>query len=277
MPGAIIMDCGCSRMRKIDVGVSIFATRRKTDLMLTCLPSSLIIDELKGLQASNNAPIAYYYCDYRTQVTQPLTLALGHILRLLVERLSMLPGSLRELFESCHREGRGPSPLELEHLICDVLPCQSSYILVDAMDEFSVNDPAQTAQFTEVLDSFAVTGARVLVTSRTLPTPSLSASHIVETHTASNSDIRSFVAHELYADDLMVDILNNELEAEIMSTITEQSQGMYDNTLPPPTPSRMLTDYLRTGFSLLFSISELSEVRYRDPASERHYQGSVAT
>lgn len=82
------MDCGCSRMRKIDVGVSIFATRRKTDLMLTCLPSSLIIDELKGLQASNNAPIAYYYCDYRTQVTQPLTLALGHILRLLVERLS---------------------------------------------------------------------------------------------------------------------------------------------------------------------------------------------
>ena len=55
---------------------------------------SMVIDELKISQTSHGTAIAYYYCDYRTHVAQPLSLALGSILRLLVEQLASLPVSL---------------------------------------------------------------------------------------------------------------------------------------------------------------------------------------
>ena len=194
-------------------------------MILTLTPSSsLIVDELKVLQASDNAPIDYYYCDYRTQVAQPLAFALSHILRLLVERLPFIPKSLRELFEGCRREGRGPLPSELDRLTRSVLPFwPRCFILVDAMDEFSIDAPAQTAQFAKVLDSLASAGAQVLVTSQVSPTPSLSARHIIETRSASKEDIRSFITHELHADDSMVDVLDNQLESDIINTVTEQA------------------------------------------------------
>lgn len=191
---------------------------------------SMVIDELKVSQASHDAAIAYYYCDYRTQVAQPLSLALGSILRLLVEQLASLPVSLRELYEICCREDRTPIPSELEQIIHGFSSSFSrSFILVDALDEFSIDDSAQTAQFTRLLDSLAVAGIHVLVTSRTLPTPSLTVEHVIESHSAAERDIRSYVAHALDADDSMIDILDSSLQHDISSAVVEQAKGMYEN------------------------------------------------
>ena len=188
---------------------------------------SMVIDELKVSQASHDAAIAYYYCDYRTQVAQPLSLALGSILRLLVEQLASLPVALRELCETCCREDRTPLPSELEHIIRGASSSFSrSFILVDALDEFSIDSSAQTAQFTKVLDSLAMTGIQVLVTSRTLPTPSLTVEHVIESHSAAERDIRSYVVHALHADDSMVDILDSSLEQDISSAVVDQAKGM---------------------------------------------------
>lgn len=188
---------------------------------------STAIDELKVSQTSHNAAIAYYYCDYRTQVAQPLSLALGSILRLLVEQLASLPVSLREIYEICCREDRTPLPSELEHIIHGVSSSFSrSFILVDALDEFSIDDSAQTAQFTRVLDRLAVAGIQVLVTSRTLPTPSLTAEHVIESHSAAERGIRSYVAHALHADDSMIDILDSSLKNDISNAVVEQAKGM---------------------------------------------------
>ena len=188
---------------------------------------SMVIDELKVSQASHDAVIAYYYCDYRTQVAQPLVLALGSILRLLIEQLASLPVSLRELYETCSREDRTPLASELEHIIRSVSSGFSrSFILVDALDEFSIDDSTQTAQFTRLLDSLALASIQVLVTSRTLPMPSLTAKHVIETHSAAERDIRSYVAHALHTDDSMVDILDSTLENDIGSAVVEQAKGM---------------------------------------------------
>lgn len=86
-------------------------------------------------------------------------------------------------------------------------------------DEFSM-DATQTAQLTRLLDSLAATGVQVLVTSRTLPSPSL-ISNVIETHFAAEPDIRNYVAHALHADDSMVDILDNQLEADVSNTVVD--------------------------------------------------------
>lgn len=143
-----------------------------------------------------------------------------------MERLSTVPASLRELHESCRREGRAPLSSELESILRRVSSLSRCFILVDAIDEFSM-DTMQTAQLTRLLDSLAATGVQVLVTSRTLPSPSLTSSHVIKSHTAAEPDIRSYVAHALHADDSMVDILDNQLEADISNTVVKQAKGMY--------------------------------------------------
>lgn len=189
--------------------------------------SSIVADELAASQRKNDTVVAYYYCDYRTQVAQPLALALGNILRILIERLPSFPASVRELCEKCRREGRVPSPSELEHHIRAISANFSRcFILVDAMDEFSIEDPVQTSKMTKLLDSLAAAGLQILVTSRIMPSPSLTTSHVIEALSADESDIRSYVAHALHADDSLVDILDNQLEADIGNAVVGQAKGM---------------------------------------------------
>lgn len=146
---------------------------------------------------------------------------------MLVERLSFLPASLRELFENCRREERTPLSSELEHHIRTISSSFSrSFILVDAMDEFSIEDPMQTSEMTRLLDSLAAAGLEILVTSRTLPSPSLRAVHAIGTLSAAESDIRTYVDHALHADDSMVDILDSQLESDISRVVVEQAKGM---------------------------------------------------
>ncbi|KAE8146719.1 hypothetical protein BDV25DRAFT_46500 [Aspergillus avenaceus] len=185
---------------------------------------SLVIDELK----LSHTGIAYYYCDYRVQSTNPLTLILGSLLRLFVEQqLGGLPQSLRDLFETSNNESRPPSPSEIESIMRTLtasLP--RCFILVDAIDEFSVEDTRQTAQLTRLLDTLAEGGVYVFVTSRTAPTPSLKSSHLVIQHTADEADIKSYVAHTLQDDDSMIDILDTQLQRHISEAIVQHAKGM---------------------------------------------------
>lgn len=94
------------------------------------------------------------------------------------------------------------------------------------MDEFSIEDSNQTSRMTKLLDSMAASGLQVLVTSRVMPSPSLTASHVIETLSADESDIRSYVTHALHADDSLVEILDSQLEIDIGNTVVEQAKGM---------------------------------------------------
>jgi 6-pyruvoyl-tetrahydropterin synthase len=188
--------------------------------------SSFVVDELNELYAGSNTGISYYYCDYRTRDTEPLILAMRSILRLLTEKLDLFPESLQRLFETSTRKGGFALVSELEIIIHELCSTFSHcFVLVDAMDEFSIENPSQKNQFVKLLDSLAELGAKVLVTSRTSPSTMLSVDHAVEKYSANEADIRAYITETLHKDDSMSELLNSKLETDIGNAITNQANG----------------------------------------------------
>lgn len=149
------------------------------------------------------------------------------MLRSLVESLGSIPDSLMELFERTRREGRAPLPSEFEGMIQSIsILFARCYILVDAMDEFSIEEPLQMIQLTRILDRFVDRGMRVMVTSRTLPQYSLTAHCVVEKISAPETDIRSYVCQTLQSDASLTDLLDSKLERDITDTVVEHANGM---------------------------------------------------
>lgn len=140
------------------------------------------------------------------------------------------------------------------------------------MDEFSIEDTVQTSHMTKLLDTLAESGIQVLVTSRVMPSPSLTTSHVIETLSADESDIRSYVAHALHVDDSLVDILDSQLEADIGNAVVEQAKGMSVTSCSSREVAMLIIIIIITGFCSSFSISKQSKARSRDPAFERHYR-----
>ncbi|KAJ5979933.1 hypothetical protein N7481_007231 [Penicillium waksmanii] len=189
---------------------------------------SFVVDELKESHTEDESAIAYHYCDYRVQDTHPLVAALGAILRLLLERKKIIPPMLRDTFEKSRHEGRKPFPSELKEILFSVTASfEDCFILIDAMDEFSISDTTHLPQFIHTLDELATSGVNILVTSRAPPSPPLKCKHIVKTIHANETDISSYVAHALHTDDSLVDILDKTLERDISQTVVEQAKGMF--------------------------------------------------
>jgi len=185
------------------------------------------VDELRTSCIDRNVGIAYYYCDYRVQNASPLTIALGCLLRLLLERIMVIPPLLRDIFEKTRRQGRAPIPSELKDILVSVVTSfERCFILVDAMDEFSISDVGSTAEFIRILDELAAYGAKIFVTSRTRPSPPFTIDHSIATICADEADIISYVAYTLNTDDSLVDILDKSLERDITQTVVEQAKGM---------------------------------------------------
>ncbi|PYI11146.1 ankyrin, partial [Aspergillus sclerotiicarbonarius CBS 121057] len=190
---------------------------------------SFVVDELKTSSPGPEAAVAYYYCDYRARTTEPLLPALGSLVRTFSEALQSLPRSLQTLFDACRRERRPPMVSELEGILSEI--CGSlkyPFVLIDALDEFSPGDPAQTTHFACLLDALAQKGARVFVMSRAGPETSLlTPGYAVVNYAADNADIRTHVAHALHTDDSMIALLDSQLEEDISNTIVSQASGMF--------------------------------------------------
>lgn len=151
---------------------------------------------------------------------------MGSILRMLAERLDMLPDSLQRLFETSIRKGHFPAASELEIIIHELCSSLSRcFILIDAMDEFCIENPAQNIRLIKLLDNLAQLGVKVLVTSRTPPATSLSTDHIIEKYSAKEADIRAYITDTLQKDELMDEILNSKLAIDIGNCITHQANG----------------------------------------------------
>ena len=220
---------GCGKSTLMYVGtpeddeMAVFAIRS-----CSVICRSLVIDEFKTSSPGPEAAVAYYYCDYRARTTEPLLPALGSLIRTLSETLHSLPRSLRTLFDGCRREHRPPMVSELEGILSEI--CGSlkyPFVLIDALDEFSPSDPAQTTRLVCLLDTLAQKGTRVFVTSRAGPEPSLlTPGYSVVNYTADNADIRTHVAHALHTDSSMVALLDSQLEEDISNTIVSQASGM---------------------------------------------------
>ncbi|OQE41183.1 hypothetical protein PENCOP_c005G07897 [Penicillium coprophilum] len=189
---------------------------------------SLAVDELSSSCIDKKAVVAYHYCDYRAHNASPLTAAMGRLLRMLLERSMIIPPILRDIFQKARREGRAPDPSELKCVLISVAGSfDRCFILVDAMDEFSISDAGSTSEFVRILDELAEFGVNVFVTSRAIPSPPLTTGHYIATIRADEADIRSYVAFALSTDHSLIDIIDQSLERDITQTVVEQAKGMF--------------------------------------------------
>lgn len=156
-----------------------------------------------------------------------MVLVLGCMIKTFAEHLDSLPQSLNALYDKCRRENRQPVVAELEVIMNDICGLfKSPFVLIDALDEFSPADMTQTRHLVRLLDKLARNGARVFVTSRSRPEPLSAENNVVLEYTADSEDVRSHVLYVLRSDDMMIDLLDQQLEEEICSTIVIQAGGM---------------------------------------------------
>ncbi|KAJ5451904.1 hypothetical protein N7445_000087 [Penicillium cf. griseofulvum] len=189
---------------------------------------SLAVDELNTWYMDNKFVVTYYYCDYRAQNASPLTAVIGRLLRVLLECSLVIPPILRDIFEKARRQGRAPISSELKDILISVATSfERCFVLVDAMDEFSISEPGSTAELIRILDELAASGVKVFVTSRAIPSPPLNTDHYIARIRANEADIRSYVAYALGTDHSLIDIIDKALERDITQTVVEQARGMF--------------------------------------------------
>src|SRR5207248_2200664 len=97
--------------------------------------------------------IAYFYCDYRAQSGQTLPLLMANILRQLLAHQIQFPLSLRTLFERCRRDGLPATTSELVDILRGVcVSFNKCFILIDAIDEFDLDDAKRTMDLLQILN-----------------------------------------------------------------------------------------------------------------------------
>lgn len=132
---------------------------------------------------------------------------------------------IRELYEEY-----APNPVpRLNKIIAilesEIASCTRSYVVVDALDEFCLEDPNSSSRLVSKLEKL---GARLLITSRCPVdfTPD-TFSHI--TIFADNDDLIIYIREQLAENKRLKKLLKGslELEREIIEKICEKCDGMY--------------------------------------------------
>lgn len=189
---------------------------------------SLVVDELLSTLRGPSVGIAYVYCDYRAQASQTLSLITANILRQLLAQQTNIPLSLRTVFERSRRDGFPATVSELTRGLRDVcLSFDKCFILIDAIDEFDVNDANRITDLLLSLDDLASRGVKVFITSRALPSnPRLEQHASMVSISAHEADIKAYVSQILREDANISELMDDQLRMEITNKLAIQAQGM---------------------------------------------------
>lgn len=136
--------------------------------MLT-LSSSTIIEHLETTRISSRVPLAFFYCDYRSESAQLPQVVASSLLRQLVARAPVLPQQvLDEQLRSSTSTGHAEALTIdlLSDLVGSVLSCcDGAYLVLDAIDECL--DASQRNRLMQVLQQLVlIPGTKVLITGR---------------------------------------------------------------------------------------------------------------
>jgi len=143
---------------------------------LMLLYSSAIIEDIRALQKSGLASLAFFYCDFRDDQKKDRRELLSSLLVQLGEQSDAYSTILSKFYEA-HRRGSQQSHAsdsELADCLNDMmkLPGQATvYIVIDALDECSVmtglpSPREKVLEFVELLVNSHVPNLRICVTSR---------------------------------------------------------------------------------------------------------------
>lgn len=196
--------------------------------------ASLVIDHIRSnLRNNTDASLGYIYFDHRQREQHDSKALIASLLRQLAASHSVLPDTVRKLYDN-HRYKRTRPPIdELTQCLRAVVETHCKvYIVVDALDECTDgSDERQTKPLHKFLDIIfqlqATHNMNFLATSRDIPDISRRFEEaLVQRVWASPDDIRTYVSIQVQQMGGKVQG-DHELQEAIQNTIIEAVDGMY--------------------------------------------------
>ena len=214
--------------------------------------TSIVVDHLYSIfQNDDNVGIAYLYCNFRRQQEQKPEDLLASLLKQLVQEKRSMPETVKNLYTRHSGKRTRPSIEELSQALHSVVALYSrTFIVVDALDEFTVIDGSRKKLTSEILNIQSEIGVRVFVTSRFVPEITKKFEGFVALEIlASDEDVQSYVGGHMSQLPSFV-LRSFDLQEEIKTEIIKAVKGMYV-MFPVPGSSHVLTS---PGSSLRSSI-----------------------
>lgn len=188
---------------------------------------SNVIDHLRDTFTEDDVGVAFFYFDYRDQDFQSRANIIASILKQLASSGPELPGPIAEFYKRFQYVGGQPKAEDLQTVL--LLTCKEFrqvFIVLDALDECDAKRHRRS--FLGFLKALMNTSVQVLVTSRPHPydiKQTLDACPTIKIE-ASDSDISTYLSHEI-AERGDMDLIDEHLEEEIVTTLVKGAQGMH--------------------------------------------------
>ena len=181
-------------------------------------------------QFESNA-VAVLYLSYRDQEKQSAKNLIGSLVRQVAHRKMTLSDNAVGLYHDHTLKGSRPTINELSSLLhSEINPLSEVFILVDAMDECSVNDYTREELLTTLQRLLEMPNVRLMITSR--PVASIDA-HLqgmayLEIR-AADEDIRKYIENRIPKERRLIPHVRGDdaFQVSIIDTIIAKAQGMY--------------------------------------------------
>ncbi|CVL02202.1 uncharacterized protein FMAN_08278 [Fusarium mangiferae] len=191
--------------------------------------ASVVVEELtKRYQGNNEIGIAYVFCEFTNNEEHPIE----PILRAFIKQLSQIglpfPAAVESLYHRTFSLGRVPTVDDLLDTLVSLLNLYSKvYIIIDALDEFSVSGGRRTKFMKIINDLRNQPRLNFLVTSRYIPEISDSFSDYVDLAVETgDEDIEKYLNGYLPNLDGVVGT-DKELQKEAKCAIIKAASGMF--------------------------------------------------
>ncbi|KAH8586052.1 ankyrin repeat protein, partial [Bisporella sp. PMI_857] len=191
--------------------------------------TSIVVDDLcNKFHIDSTTGIAYVYCSFRRQDEQTAKDLLTSVLKQLAQGQSLLPDSIRSLYDKHKNRRTRPSFDEVTEVLQSVAAMYSRlFIVVDALDECQTSNGCRARFLADILNLQAKYRANIFATSRIIPEimEKFQGSISLEIR-ASEQDVRKYVNGQISHLPYFVG-RNPELQEKIKSEIVKVVDGMF--------------------------------------------------
>jgi len=189
--------------------------------------ASIVVDHLKTSFPDDKTGKAFLYCIYKRQDNQKVDDLLASLLGQLAVWQSMVPESIRELYDK-HRRGEKPrlSRNEILEALSSITKTYSrTFIIIDALDECKTNH-IRNELLSEVYKLQEGSDTRLMVTYRPSIVPNPPSSVRELEIRAYEEDVEEYLSGRMSELPSVVQD-NNELQCKIKTRILSLVDGMY--------------------------------------------------
>lgn len=193
--------------------------------------SSLIVDHLEGQHTSSERTFAYTYCDYNQRKAQTPMALLSSLFEQMLRRTSCdtLPSEVSSLYALHKKYDTRPTLAQITDILRKICsPYKAVHVVIDALDECAESEESAldfisavlalgsnmrllcTSRFSTIFDTFFEKATRLEISAR-------------------SEDIRMFLEVRIHQQSRLSRHVraDSTLEEEIITTIIEESHGMY--------------------------------------------------